>query len=330
MKTFLAIFAIITALVFPCLANDSIAELATGGLVFTKSKDIEMRSEDLFISTKEIRVHYRFYNHSDHDVVVHVAFPMPDIVYDTDDFNVAIPTDDPQNILGFKTTINGRPVKMLVEQKAVIVDSFYGSDEMDVTQVLQKLGVPIAPRQGQTYDLPQKTWDELARLGLIRDTSNETPRYLAPRWTLKTTYYWQQTFPAHQELVVDHRYLPSVGAIVSMKGSFWLDNPTNLGMDRSKGLNRFCIDQDLRHSMVTPDRMWSPNWVEYILVTGANWAGPIGKFRLVIDKGSADNLVSFCGQGVRQISPTQFEVSKSNFTPSSNLSVLVLSPARDY
>jgi hypothetical protein len=38
------------------LANDSSAELATGGLVLKKSADIEMRSEDLFISTNEIRV----------------------------------------------------------------------------------------------------------------------------------------------------------------------------------------------------------------------------------------------------------------------------------
>ncbi len=44
----------------PALANDSSAELATGGLVFVRNDDVEMRSEDLFISTREIRVRYRF------------------------------------------------------------------------------------------------------------------------------------------------------------------------------------------------------------------------------------------------------------------------------
>jgi hypothetical protein len=34
-------------------ANDSSVELATGGLVFVKNNDIEMLSEDLFISTGE-------------------------------------------------------------------------------------------------------------------------------------------------------------------------------------------------------------------------------------------------------------------------------------
>jgi len=46
----------------PALANDSAAALATGGLVFVRNDDIEMRSEDLYISTAEIRVRYRFHN----------------------------------------------------------------------------------------------------------------------------------------------------------------------------------------------------------------------------------------------------------------------------
>jgi Domain of unknown function (DUF4424) len=53
--------------------NDTSAELATGGLIFEKSEDIEMRSEDLFISMKEVRVQYHFYNHADRDVTTQIA-----------------------------------------------------------------------------------------------------------------------------------------------------------------------------------------------------------------------------------------------------------------
>jgi hypothetical protein len=49
-------------------ANDTTAELATGGLIFTKSDGLEMISEDLFISMKEVRVKNRFFNHSDQDI----------------------------------------------------------------------------------------------------------------------------------------------------------------------------------------------------------------------------------------------------------------------
>jgi Domain of unknown function (DUF4424) len=183
-----------------CLANDTTAELATGGLIFTKSNDVEMESEDLLISMKEIRVQYRFYNHSDRDVVTPVAFPMPDINYAVDDFNFMIPTDDPQNILNFKTTVNNRPVGALVERKAIL-------NGIDETELLRNLDVPIAPRINQKCDYcSQETWNQLVHLGLIQDTP-KSKGYIEPRWTLKTTYYWQQTFPAHQEVVIIYRVL---------------------------------------------------------------------------------------------------------------------------
>lgn len=45
---------------------------------------------------------------------------------------------------------------------------------------------------------------------------------------------------------------------------------------------------------------------------------------MVIDKGSTDNLVSFCGTDVRRISPTQFEVRYQNYTPDRDMHVLFL------
>ena len=38
----------------------------------------------------------------------------------------------------------------------------------------------------------------------------------------------------------------------------------------------------------------------------------------------AANLVSFCGEGIRKIAPTRFEMRKSDFTPKSDLYVLIL------
>ena len=42
------------------------------------------------------------------------------------------------------------------------------------------------------------------------------------------------------------------------------------------------------------------------------------------DKGAADNLISFCGEGVKKIAPTQFEMQKRDYTPDGNFSVLIL------
>jgi hypothetical protein len=60
------------------------------------------------------------------------------------------------------------------------------------------------------------------------------------------------------------------------------------------------------------------------LDTGPNWSGPIRDFRLIVDKGSPKNPVSFCGSGVRKISATQFEMRKRDFIPKANLEVLIL------
>ena len=65
--------------------------------------------------------------------------------------------------------------------------------------------------------------------------------------------------------------------------------------------------------------------LRYILTTGGNWRSPIGDFRLVVDKGRPDSIVSFCGEGVRRLSPTQFEVRRRNWRPDRDLAVLIVS-----
>src|SRR5215467_8442059 len=120
------------------LANDSSAELAAGGLIFVRNDNIEMRSEDLTISVKEVQVRYRFFNKSDKAVTVLVAFPMPEIKVDGPDDNISLPTDDPVNLLAFATAVNGRPVTTKVEQRVLAVG-------LDRTQALRDLGIPLAP-----------------------------------------------------------------------------------------------------------------------------------------------------------------------------------------
>jgi hypothetical protein len=43
-----------------------------------------------------------------------------------------------------------------------------------------------------------------------------------------------------------------------------------------------------------------------------------------VDKGDRDSLVSFCGDGVKKIAPTQFEMRRKDYTPQGNFAVLIL------
>ena len=92
----------------PGSANDSSAELGAGGLVLTRNAAIQMRSEDLYISADLVRVKYVFVNRANRDITIHVAFPMPDVAGSEEP--LSIPTEEPENLLAFRTVVNGRPV----------------------------------------------------------------------------------------------------------------------------------------------------------------------------------------------------------------------------
>jgi hypothetical protein len=312
-------------------ANDSTAELATSGLAFTKTPDIEMRAEDLFISEKEVRVRYRFFNAAHDDVASLVAFPMPDIVWDGLDVNLAIPSQDPENFLDFHTVADGREVTAKVEQKAF-------ANGVDISERLRALGLPLPPQLEATRKaldaLPAAKQTELVDAHLATpddyDVGKGVEHHFAPNWTLKSTYYWRQTFPAGREIVIEHRYRPSVGETTgTMVGSPDIEKQSLAHYETA-----YCTDADFvasaRRAMSKPDKSGyssSPFFerrISYVLTTGANWAGPIGDFHLVIDKGAPDSLVSFCAEGVKKIGPTQFEVRHANYTPSRELDILIL------
>jgi hypothetical protein len=225
----------------PANANDSTAELATGGLVFVRNDNVELRSEELSISAKEISVRYRFFNKSSSDVTVLVAFPMPEVRMDGPDNNITLPTEDPVNLLGFRTAVNGKPVNTEVEQRVFAAG-------IDRTALLRSLNIPLAPHlqaTGRALDkLPRERWDELIRLGLAEveefDAGKGMERHLAPRWALRTTFYWQQTFPAKAETVVEHRYRPSVGQSVQ---TFLADPANAKEPDFDDFRRKYCIDK---------------------------------------------------------------------------------------
>ena len=320
----------------PARANDSSAELATGGLVFVHNPDVEMRAEELFVSAAEIRVRYRFLNEAQHDVTTLVAFPLPEIPsVDVDIYRagqlIIFPTEDPENIVGFSTLADGHPVVANVDQRARAAG-------IDHTEKLRALGIPLVPeRAGQALErLPAPTRHELTQAGLVEIREEDGKEHVVPCWALQTTYYWKQTFPAQHELVIEHRYKPIVGtSSVTLLGTESdredVSDP-HLSEQYRLYRRRYCIDQNLLRTLERMRRAApkdSPfempeQRIEYILRTGANWAGPIRDFRLVVDKGKPENLVSFCGDGVKKIGPTQFEMRKRDFTPEGNLHVLIL------
>jgi hypothetical protein len=331
-KTTSAAVAAAAFLACPALANDSSAELRQGGLVLMKNPGVEMRSEDLFISPRAVRVRYRFANTSGRDQSVLVAFPMPDITTTGPDDNLAIPGRDPANFLAFTTRVEGRPVAAQVEQKAI-------KRGVDRTAYLRRLGIPLAPHLAQTGNaldrLPKAAQAELIRFGMAVpdefDSGRGWERHLAPAWTLKTTYYWTQLFPAGREVGIEHAYVPSVG---ETSGTMLESDWSKASADYRRMLAKYCIDKDFLSAVARAkqgrgkDRQaFFEKRIDYVLSSGGNWKAPIADFRLTVDKGGQASLISFCMDGVKKTGPTSFEVRKANFRPRRDLAILILQPA---
>ncbi len=296
------------------LANDSGASIAAGGLVLQRTDAIDLLSEDLYVSASEIRVRYVFRNRTPKDVETIVAFPMPerDLSIDPDSLgDFKWPSD-------FRTRVAGEPAQTRLERKAVLKDKNY-------TALLKQLRIPPGDPYRAMRALSAAGKRRLRTLGLAREDTERSEKELVPLWTVKETYFWTQRFPAGRDLVIDHHYVPGAGGSVQSVVSTKASRST---ADGRAMIARYCVDRNFLASVDARLPEAGDTWIDYILTTGANWRSPIGSFRLVVDKGKPHNLVSFCENGVKKISPTQYVVRHSNWRPTRDLHVLIVEARR--
>jgi len=320
------------ALAPQALADDSEAELAIGGLRFTRTDAIQMVSEDLYLSMDRVRIRYVFHNRTGRDVTTRVAFPLPDILPDYYFEPVAIPNTGDPNFVRFETRADGRLIPMEVDQRARLGGA-------DVTARVRAAGLPLSPIDPHFDDavarLNTATRSALLGAHLLENLNpgdkTQAPQYRA-LWSLSTTYSRMQTFPAGRDVTVEQLYAPIVGG--SVESLLLIDSIPRTDANRRRLVAEYCVDEAFeRAARGAAQRYGGAEYVQerrlaYVLRTGANWAGPIGRFHLTVDKGSPQNLVSLCAPDIRPTSDTRFELERNNFTPRQDLQILFLTPQR--
>lgn len=313
-------------------ANDSEAEFAVGGLKLKANKDISLDSEDLYISTDLVRVKYKFTNHSSKEQKILVSFPLPAIPYDVDKEYWEDANYPDYDDLQFKTTFDGVPLKLNQE----IIAKF---KNQDITQRIKSIGLPV-DWVGQLEEITQilskadpKIVKKLIDDGLVKHDKDAYYKYI-PLWSAQTNIIREQIFPANKSVEVIHTYKPLAGG--SVGGG--LSKEYRQAKDsyfKEYSQKKYCIDKQFLDAFDKKEGQsnskdeetnvfYSETWLGYVLSSGANWKGPIKDFRLVVDKGAPDKLISFCMSGVKKISPTQFEVRKKNFEPKDDLNILIV------
>lgn len=361
----LASAAALAAVLGTAAANDGFTGLTATGLQFQKTDAIAMESENLFIGLDEITVDYVFRNTTPEDVTGVVAFPMPAVnlstlVYSPTRFTAAdLDTDNP---LDFTALIDGKPVAVSTERRAYFIppesptdpdapyvpppaSAEYDAPGDDVTDYLASLGIPLVFDTDAVFAaldrLPPGTVKELEAKGLAvnngPDTDPSTRWDIG--WSIVIRHYWTQTFPAGATVKVSHRYkaMPSGGLFYwydwTKPTADWTTDPNE--DDKAK----YCIDEGTGRAIdealpADPDAGGAHHGtafnIAYVLTTANTWKGPIGDFKLTLDKGKPENVLSLCMEGVKKIGPTRFEIEKTNFAPTKDLEVLVVTANPDF
>jgi Domain of unknown function (DUF4424) len=312
----------------PAHANDSTAELSLGGLQFTPTGDIAIESEDLRISPDRITLRYQLSNSSAKPVTLTVKFPLPDLDLSDAD-SLALPSADPVNFVDFETRIDGAPAPFRIDQRAMLGDK-------DVSALLDQFKLPVLPvgrREIRLADLPEATRTRLVNQGLLTPERNDERgrQHYAMAWVAKTSALRQQTFPPGHEVVVVHQYRPSVGISSDTILRRFIRTNTALSSEVERYRKEYCIsdaflaqldaragNSEFNAAMVGEQR------INYALKTGGDAAAPIGSFKLTIDPGAGDRLVSFCPGRLKPAAPGALTFTAKDFTPEGDLKVLII------
>lgn len=330
----------------PCaaLANDGFGGMSATGLTFGQTEAVQMQTEDLYISPTAIKVDYQFNNASSKDVTGEVIFPLPPIslwaIYNGS-FNLP-ENPDRENLVNFTASVDGADVPVSIDRVAIKYSTEddwanaaeqYDTPGEDVTATLTRLGVPISIDTevvtARLIALPQSAKDELTAAGLAEFYETDGMVDAMPQWGIVLRYHWTQTFPAGKLLQISHSYenYPAGGIFG------WQPGPDTEGSAEVR--KTYCVDDGTSKAMSAALRReengetsyeGNATFMEYVLRTANSWAGPIGKFRLTLDKGAVNNVLSFCGEGVKKTGPTTFVTEIDNFVPTQDLKILVVTP----
>ncbi len=258
----------------PASANDAVAGVAGGGIVLQKSEDISMEQEDLTISPDKVVVEYLFRNTSEKDILTEVAFPLPF-------FKAGEGFETLPDFSDFLVEVDGHKVQHRKEVKAL----FDESGQTDYSSLLREFGLDPEAFGGWLTGTDGRTWERLHALSQEKSAKLQAlgliDQVMEPRWGLKITLHWPQSFPAGKTIRIRHIYTP-VTSNQSGPGSAT---------------------------------------VHYILTSANTWKGPIKRFHLTILEPGDKRAIVDGEVGLRRTGANKQEAAISDFIPSTDITV---------
>jgi hypothetical protein len=289
-------------------AGDASIEIAGGGLAFAGNPSLRIEQQDVLITRDKIEVTYKLRNSADTQQAILIAFAAPDLDANaaTED-EVALPSADPTNYVGSSTTVDGQPVTLGIEQRAMALG-------LDVTGRLQAAGLDLFPyAAGLAAKLDglatEKRLDLLER-GILRDDGANA----LPAWTLKTVGHWRQAFAPQQTITIVHAYRPIASALPR--------SDEVMAVQRQRACLTPAQERQIAELPTEGGVTATVTTVGYGATPGGDGLGPVGRFRLIVEAADTLTIVATCREGLKRTGPLQFDWSASDYTPDEDYHLL--------
>ena len=314
MRTFIAAFGCAATLaIIPAAAEDAgrgIGYAATGP-VFDLPAGISVARQDVHISLDSVRLTYVFKTSRRGNV--HFSFALPEMPVDAGEDIATLDKNSeaaglaadtqPANYLHLSVSVNGGKLTLGGHGRALL-------NGKDVTRQLRDAGVPLLSGPDGA------AWRHLRPDARTKLEANGLMALDAAAWTYQAEFAWDTVLePGETRVEVSYATL----------AKYWSDITVDHFPEIAPGgsaTRAFCIDDALRRAFFRKPFSYDIYTVTNLAASSNGWHGPVGHYRLVVDKGAATNLVAFCPPAARKISPTTFEWTATNYTPGGQTGVL--------
>ncbi|MCO5091722.1 DUF4424 family protein [Bosea sp. (in: a-proteobacteria)] len=272
---------------------------------------VSVERQEVHIAIYSVRLAYVFKSATRQ--TLHFSFAMPAMPVDAGEDLAALDENSkaaglaadtqPANYLRLSVSVNGRKPTLAGRGRALL-------EGKDVTRRLQDAGVPLlSGPDGEPMwrQLPPEKQAGLEADGLMSGDSAQ--------WSYQADFTWD-TVLALGETRVEVSYAP----VFRYWSDINLDLFPEMAADGS-ATRAYCIDRAVRRAFLSGKPRYELYTVTH-LAPPDGWRGPARLYRLVVDKGAPTDLVAFCPQDAKKISPTRFEWTARNHTPGGETGVM--------
>jgi hypothetical protein len=292
-------------------------EIGRSGLTSNATESLALVSEDLRISSYSVRVNDRFrYLGTAPREVRFALWGVPQsagagcgIMWS----RVGNWMDPTVSLGGVSTPANFSQRALLRTAEGVL---------RDVTELIEDAGLSVDVCENRHEDAVSRLPQEVLRMLNAQDLVGPGPAF-EPLWDVQPLYTWSVRVTAGAMFNLTYSYYRIAGPQYRVDGTLpacqWSSWP-NAALT-----SKYCVDSSGAQGLAARAVGGMIEWGElFFPLRGASqWAGPVERLRIEVDKADPAVLLSLCARGVKKVSDTAFVWERFDLEPAADLHAMV-------